>query len=255
MNTFIRTLRFTGFTLLEYIRSGRVLVELLITIAVTYLFYQRAGEGIDARYFFTVAAAFCPLLTLYTTSAMIGLADRPQGYVLLVRRLSRTNYLLGTFLSAVAIVAGAYGVLCIAVAFINAPPDMDVGQWFFGTLPLLLNISLLTALLLLLSPLVLPSGWRLFVLGLIAMAFSSRIISGTMLEALPEGVLGILSAVQALLGGPLVPAFYGYQISVTRDYGDPTVFANLLAQCLLLCALLFLAIYAFARRDVIFSGQ
>jgi ABC-type transport system involved in multi-copper enzyme maturation permease subunit len=255
MNALTRTLRFAGFTLLEYIRSGRILVEILITIAATYLFYRRVDEGIDTRYFFTIAAAFSPLLTLYTTSVMIGLADRPQGYILLIRRLSRANYLLGIFIAAIVVVAGAYGLLCIAVALINAPADMTIGQWLLGSLPLLLNICLLTALLLLLSPLVLPGGWRLFVLGLIAMAFSSQIISGTMLEAIPASVQSLLRAVQALLGGPLIPAFYGYQISVVRDYGDPTVFANLLAQLSLLIALLCLAVYSFTRRDVIFSSQ
>ncbi len=255
MKFLLRTLRFTGFTLLEYIRSARILVELIITVVVVYIFYRRVGEGIDAAYFFTVAGAFGPILALYTTSAIIGLGDRPQGYVLLMRRLSRANYLLGLFLSAVVIVAGAYGLLSIAVAIINRPPDLDLGGWVGGTLPLLLNIGLLSALLLLLSPLVLPSSWRLFVLGLIAIAFSSRIISGTLLAAIPAAVQAVLSAAQAILGGPLVPAFYGYQIGVTRDYSDPTVFANLFAQLSLLIALLGLAIYAFSRRDVIFSSQ
>jgi ABC-type transport system involved in multi-copper enzyme maturation permease subunit len=248
----MRLLRFTGFTLLEYLRSGRVAIEIIATLAAWFIFLRRP---MDAEYFFSVAGVFTPALTLYTTAAFIGLGDRPQGYVLLSRGIGRAIYLIGLFLAACTIVAGAYGVICLLTAALNRPFDLDLGQWVLGTLPLLLNIGLLAALMLMLSPLVFPTGWRLFVLGLIALAFSSNFIGGTLLEALPEAARALLRALQALLGGPMVPAFYGFQLAVTRDYSTATAYANLLAQASLLVSLLGLSVYAFTRRDLIFSSQ
>jgi len=248
----MRLLRFTGFTLLEYLRSGRVAIEIIAVMATYFVFLRRP---MDAEYFFSVAGIFTPVLTLYTMAAFIGLGDRPQGYVLLSRGVGRATFLLGIFLAACTIVAGAYGLLCLITATLNRPSDLDLLGWLLGTLPLLLNIGLLAALMLMLSPLVFPTSWRLVVLGLIAMAFSSNFIGGTLLEALPETLRSLLRALQALLGGPLVPAFYGFQLAVTRDYSTPTAYANLLAQASLLVSLLGLALYAFSRRDLIFSSQ
>ncbi|HMQ35049.1 MAG TPA: hypothetical protein PKD53_30305 [Chloroflexaceae bacterium] len=248
----MRLLRFTGFTLLEYLRSGRVAIEIIAALSLYAIFFRRP---MNAEYFFSVCGVFTPALTLYTMAAFIGLGDRPQGYVVLSRGVGRATFLLGLFLAAVTVVAGAYGLLSAGVALLNRPSDLDLGGWLLGTLPLLLNIGLLAALMLMLSPLVFPTGWRLLVLGLIALAFSSNFLGGQLLETLPEAVRAILRALQALLGGPLVPAFYGFQLAVTRDYSAATAIANLLAQASLLVSLLGLSIYAFARRDLIFSSQ
>ncbi|NTV62213.1 MAG: hypothetical protein HGA65_01580 [Oscillochloris sp.] len=250
----MRTLRFTGFTLLDYIRSGRVALEVIATLVVFFVFLRRVSNvSMNAEYFFSVTGVYTPILTLYTTAAFIGIGDRPQGYVLLSRGLSRGSYLLGIFLSALAIVAGSFGILSLMAALFNRPLDLDLVGWLSGALPLLLNVGLLSALMIMLSPLVFPTGWRLFVLGLIALAFSSNFIGGPIFESLPDLVRSLLRAAQSLLGGPLVPAFYGFQLAVTRDYATGTAVANIFAQISLLISFLGLAIYSFSRRDLIFS--
>jgi ABC-type transport system involved in multi-copper enzyme maturation permease subunit len=248
----MRLLRFTGFSLLEYLRSGRVAIEIIALLSLYAIFFRRP---MDAEYFFSVCGVFTPVLTLYTMAAFIGLGDRPQGYVLLSHGVGRATFLIGLFLAACVIVAGAYGLICLIVAVLNRPSDLDLLGWLLGTVPLTLNIGLLAALMLMLSPLVFPTSWRLFVLGLIALAFSSNFIGGQLFGQMPEAGQQVLRALQALLGGPLVPAFYGFQLAVTRDYSTPTAIANLLAQGSLLVSLLGLSIYAFTRRDLIFSTQ
>ncbi len=246
----MRLLRFTGFTLLEYLRSGRVVIEIIVALVVYAVFLRRPMQ---ADYFFSVCGVFTPVLTLYTMAAFLGLGDRPQTYLLLAHGIGRSTFLIGLFLAAVSIVAAAYGLVCLLVASFNRPDDLNILGWLLGSLPLLLNVGLLAALILMLAPLVFPTTWRLFVLGLITLAFSSNFIGGQLLVSLPEGVRSILRAIQALLSGPLVPAFYGFQLAVTRDYSSLTAVANLLAQASLLAALLGLALYAFARRDLIFN--
>ena len=110
----------------------------------------------------------------------------------------------------------------------------------------------MAALLLMLSSLVFAPGWRLAVLGLIALAFSGNLINGPIQNALPELVVRLLRAVQTLLSWPLVPPFFAYELSVTRDYNFNAV-AIILAQVSLIAALLGLAIYAFERRDLSFT--
>src|SRR5262245_8552820 len=115
MQSITRTLRFVAFTLVEYARSGRILVEFLATMVFFYLFFRRSTSPMQGGYFFSAASLFTLALSFYTTSAMMGLGDRPQGYVLLVRRLSRASYLIGLYLAALAIIAGLYGLLSAGV--------------------------------------------------------------------------------------------------------------------------------------------
>jgi hypothetical protein len=249
----MRTLRFTGFILTEYLRSGRIALEIIITLAVYFVFLRRVSVEMSAEYLFSVLGVFTPLLTLYTMSMIISLGDRPQGYVVLSRGISRASYLIGLFLAGWVVVTGSYGLLSLGAALLNPAADLDLLGWVLGTLPLLLNIGLLAALVLMLSPLVFATAWRLLVLGMIALAFSSNFIGGVLFESLSIWMQNLLRALQALLGGPLVPAFYGFQLAVSRDYSSTTAVINLFAQLFLLLALLGLAIYAFARRDVIFN--
>jgi hypothetical protein len=246
--------RFAWFTLLEYVRSWRVLIEVIAALATYFLFLRRGAEPLDSDYFFTVAGVFVAVLVLYASSAVISLGDRPHSYLVLAQGLGRAEYLLGLFLSAFVLAAGSYMLLSALTVLLNRPIDLDFVQWLLGTVPLLLNVGILGGLLLMLSPLVFSAGWRLFVLALIALAFSSNFISGPIFESLFPWLQNLLRAVQSMLGGPLVPIFYGFQLAITRDYSNATAYANLLAQALLMLSLLGLAVYAFVRRDVIFSA-
>ena len=252
MAGFIRLLRFTWFTLLEYLRSGRILVELIAAVAFFYLFLMRRGDSsIASGQLFALTGLFSLALTLYTMSAFMGLSDRPQGYLLLARRLGRGSYLLGFYLATLAIIFGVYGLESIAVALVNRPSDLGLSGWMLGSLPLLLNVALMAALMLMLSSLVFSPGWRLTVLG--ALAFSSNLINGPLLQSLPDWLRNLLTAIQSLLSWPLVPPFFAYELSVTRDY-SANALVIIVAQLSLIVALLGLSVYAFGRRELMFSG-
>jgi hypothetical protein len=242
----LRTLQFCGFTLLEYGRSGRVLVELLATVAFFYIFFRRQATPLASEQFFTMSSLFTIALTLYACSSVLNLGDRPQGYVILSRRIGRTGYLLGFYLAVLVIVLGAYGLISVGCALYNRPAGLTLTQWVLGSLPLALNVALATSLLLLLSSLVLPAGWRLVVLGLLALAFSSNLLNNTFAQPLAEPIRTVLAA-------PLLPAFAGFELAVSRAYDTPLASVLLVAQLLMTLGLLFLAFYAFGRRELIFS--
>lgn len=254
MRSFLRMLRFIGFTLRDYLRSGRIMVDLIATTVFFVIFLRPSGRPIEAGYFFTVTGIFLLGLTLYTLSATLSMGDRPQGYVVLMRRLDRAGYLLSHYYNALVILSGIYGLICLATALLNPPVDLTVGGWLIGTIPMLLNVALLAALLLMLSPLVFSPGWRLFVLGLIALAFSSNFIPTSMYDALPSTLQVLLDSAQTMLSWPLVPGFSGFALAVQRNYDASALFI-IIAQFSLLVALLGLSIYAFAQRDLIFSSQ
>lgn len=251
MGTMTRVLRFSVFTLLEYIRSNRILVELIVTIAVFYLFMWRSP--ITAEYFFSTASLFTLALTFYTTSAIMGMGDRPQGYLLLVTRLGRSGYLLGLYVAALVIEFAMFGLLSLGVALLNPIGGLSVVGWLLGTVPLLLNVALLSALLTLLTPIVLTGGWRLFVLALVAIAFSGSLINGPTLATLWGPLTTTFSVLRTIFSTPLLPAFTGYSLAVTRDYSGVNGVIPL-AQLSLTIGLLALAVYAFSRREIMLSG-
>ena len=97
--TLSRTLRFAAFTLTEYARSGRVLVELIASVVFFYIFLRRWTSAIQPDYFFSVVSLFTLALGFYTSTTVMALGDRPQGYLVLVRRLGRGGYLVGLYLA------------------------------------------------------------------------------------------------------------------------------------------------------------
>jgi hypothetical protein len=246
-----RTMTFIVFLIIEYLRSGRIVIELLVGV-MFFAIFLRGAEGMDAEKFFTMSGIFTLALMIYTMSSVLGLADRPQSYMLLSRRLDRAGYLLGVYFQAVLIVASIYLFISIITLVISRPTDLNLARWVGGSVPLLLNIGLLSALLLMLSPLVFSTGWRLFVLALIALAFSGNFFTGPVIALVPDVLQGILSSLQTILSWPLVPAFSGFALMQNQQY-DTHGLVIVLAQCSLLVALLSLSVYSFSRRDLMFS--
>lgn len=250
MKSITRTFRFIAFTLVEYARSGRILVELLATVAFFYLFLARSVSPPD--YYFSTVGLFTLALVFYTTSAMMGLGDRPQGYVVLSRRIGRAGYLLGFYFAALLIVLALYLLISIAVVLLGRIEGLGAGGWLLGSLPLLLNAALFSALLTLLAPMVLTSGLRLVVLALIAIAFSGSLIGGQTLSTMPQTLANGLDILRTIFSTPLLPALAGFALSVSRNYSGVS-FIIPIAQLFLTISLLALAAYAFTRRDIIFS--
>ena len=254
MTTLIRTIRFTAFTLVEYARSGRILVELIAAVVFFYIFLRRWTSAPTPEYFFSTVGLFELALTFYTASSINALGDRPQGYLVLVRRLGRGGYLVGLYLAVQALVWAIYGAISLATALYNPVDGLDLRGWLLGTLPLLLNLALLGALLILLAPMVLTPASRLAALGLIAVAFSGSLIGGQTLAELPSALTTTLNVLRTIFSTPLLPAFTGFELSVSRNY-EGISFAIPLAQLSLTLGLLSLAVYVFSRREIIFSSQ
>jgi hypothetical protein len=248
----LRTFAFANFTLLEYLRSGRIWIELLAA-GVFYLIFLR-GE-IPAEKYFSLAGIFSMLLALYTTSVIVGLGDRPQGYIILARRVGRASYLLGIYISTIVVLTLAYLLIAALTLGLSQTSGLSPLRWMLGSLPMLLNVALLSALLLMLSPMVFSAGWRLLVLTLIALAFSGNwdFLGNAALDTLSPVVRSVLSSLQTILGWPLVPAFSGFALALDPSYTNALTI--LIAQVSLLIALLGISIYSFSQREVLLSAE
>lgn len=253
MNALMRTFWFAVFTLDEYLRSGRIIVELAATAVAYYLFFRRWTTPMTPEYFFSTVGLFMLGLTVYTGSSILALGDRSAGYVTLARRLGRGPYLLGLYFAVLAVSWAVYGAICLLVALTNPIRNLDFTGWALGTIPLLLNLAMLAAFLTLLTPIVLPAPWRLAVLALVALAFSGSLIGGATLSSLPESVAIALDVMRTILSTPLLPAFTGFAISVSRDYSGASAVVPV-AQLFLVIGLLAFAVYSFAKREIVFSG-
>jgi hypothetical protein len=246
----MRTLRFIIFTLTEYARSGRILVELLASIIFFYLFLWRGVAQPD--YFFSTVALFTLGATFSTISAMQNLGDRPQGYLILVRRIGRAAYLLGLYLAALLVVLAIYVLISLGAVLLQRVDGLGVRTWLLGSVPLLLNVALLGALLTLLAPMVLTASWRLAILALFAIAFSGNLLGGPTMARLGP-VATALDILRTIFSTPLLPPFTGFELSRTQNYSGINAIIPI-AQLSLTLGLLALAVYAFSRRELIFSS-
>lgn len=250
----------TRFTLSEYVRSGRIMIELVATIAFIWLFLRKPSNAVSANpfnadHFFNLVAIFTLLTTVYTSTVIAGLGQRAQGYVVLARSLGRRGYLYGLFFVPVIINTLIFLALSVIVTLINRPmPGWNLLIWGAGALPLVLDIALVAAIVLLLSGLVLSPGWRLVVLGIVALALlgNTNFFDQKTGTTPPGGFGRILEAMQTLLGIPLTPIMAGFELSARRLYSAQSA-AVILGQVALLVAVLAFAVFAFERRDVILS--
>lgn len=245
-----RVLRFARFTLREYIRSGRVLVEIITMLVVLWMFFWPRGKsGLEASWFFGMVGLYLTLLASYTVFMIMRLGNRPQGYLLLSRDLGRSGYFVGLYMASLIVVLITYMVfsLGILVLWSTRPAALSFVEWLLGSTLILLNASIMMAFIAFITPLVLTTAPRLIVLGLLVLALGRDVdIFGN----IPGNE--ILYPVEAVLGLPLVPMLSGFALAT-----DPQIswWAGLvmLEQLLLALAITGCALVAFERRELILA--
>jgi len=239
-----RLVTFVRFLFVEHVRSGRILVELGGTIAFWTVFFRNRGPApLQLDVFFSLSSIWMLLLTFYTASALLGVAERPQGYLLLTRPLGRRGYLLGFYVVAVMVALLMYALITLLTVVINRPLDWSVIEWAKGSVPLVLNIGLVAALMTLMSSLVLRNSQRLVVLALLAVILYSQTFH-------LRSFFRFIQPIQSALSWLIVPPLRAYQLATTRVFESTDLFV-LLGQIGLTAVLLGLALWAFSHRSVI----
>jgi hypothetical protein len=248
----------TRFTLSEYTRSGRILIEMVAFVAFAYIFLRKPNDNAILTFtqFFGMVAVFVLAQTVYTTSVLVSMGNRAQGYVVLARPLGRKGYLIGLWLVAFLIGIGNLLLCSLVAALVNPAQSQSatpaIGVWFFGAMPLVLDIALVAALVLFLSSLVLSSGWRLVMLAVLALASVGSTDVFSKIVNVEGPISRILAAVRTIVALPLTPLLAGFELSVQLQY-SPQAVAIIGGQIALLVAVLAFAMFAFDRRDIILN--
>jgi hypothetical protein len=74
------------------------------------------------------------------------------------------------------------------------------------------------------------------------------------MAALPGSLATILDVLRTIFSAPLLPAFTGFALSVSRDYSGLSVTVPL-AQVGLTVVLIVLALVIFRRRELVFGSR
>ncbi len=149
----MKTLRMGQMVVAEYVRSGRLLPELLLLVAAVAFLRLGAPSPIIASLAVGVAAILLAILITYRTTTW---ANGSLGYMLIARPLGRIGYLLGTLLASWLMVE-----VCFLVLRLAAWPALPVGggDLLRTALPMALALSLVVVVVAFLSPLVAGSEW------------------------------------------------------------------------------------------------
>lgn len=241
-----RTVAFARFALLEYVRSGRAIAELLAVVLMIWLaFWPRGYTGLDLRQFMSLSALFMLALAAYTTAVFASLGNRAVGYVFLARPLGRGGYLLGILLAVWTVLLAAYLLLVALVVVLYAgngrevPGDLSV--WALGSLAILLDAAVASLYTLLLAPLVVSRWQRFVALAVLALGLASYLD--------PAHTLGPLGT---LAGAALLPVVSGLDLAA-RPHFDAASLAVVVAQFGEAALLFGATLVIFRHRDVTFS--
>jgi hypothetical protein len=245
-----RIFTFVRFTLTEYVRSGRILIEVVAAMLFWTLFLRQFP--VEPSQFFSLTGIFTILLSLYTTAALLSLGERPQGYTIVTRPLGRSGYLLGYYISAVLVVSAMFLLVTVVTLLYNTLVFQNAFTFPFiellkGALPLLLNVALLSALMVLLSSMVLSNTLRLVVLAVLAVALYSQAWH-------LSPIFTYIRPLQSLFSLLIYPAIAGFRLATTREFAGNAI-AIPVAQFALTILLLSLALSSFRRRDIILRNQ
>ncbi len=242
-----RTLAFARFCLAEYLRSGRILVEVVAVVAAVWLIFWPHGTrtGLNVEQFFGLGGLVALALSGYTAVAFATLGNRAAGYVVLARPLGRSGYFVGLYMASLIVATSSYVALTVLAVVVNlAPPlpaTLGVGQWILGSLPLLLDAAAVAGFAYLLTPLVQPLPPRIAILAVLAIGLS------------PDLGLGVVvDVVHTAIAVVLLPATLGYTLAATRDYGGDWALV-IAVQAVLASVVFAAALLAFRRRDLILA--
>lgn len=149
----MKVVRMAQMLLVEYVSSGRILVELGLVVAAEVFVRLAAPSATVATLTVGVVAVALAVLVTYRTTSW---ANHNLAYMLIVRPLGRGGYLLGTVLASWVLVLALYFVLQVAVL-----PHLEITllELVRTSLPMILALSLVVVVASFLSPLVAGGEW------------------------------------------------------------------------------------------------
>jgi hypothetical protein len=198
--------------LAEYIQSQRILIEWGSAIAVAAILIR---DTTNAQTMMATWSLYTILLALYTTSVLADIAEQPFQMQRLLAIQSRRTYISAYLIAANIIVISSYSIV-VMVSFLTAPLARPALELFMASLPsIFVLISVITTLMLMLTPLVANTQQRIGVLLLITIPLSWNIISPAIQRVIGPNYTSLIAAFTTLWGMLLWPTLHLYTITIT----------------------------------------
>ncbi|TAK35484.1 MAG: hypothetical protein EPO21_05840 [Chloroflexota bacterium] len=246
----MKTFYFTYFTLLDYVRSGNILIEIVLT-AVFFAIFRVAALSLSL--FLSLGSVYLLGLAVLTTGRLMARAKKTTAYPLIARPLGRGGYLIGNLLASWMVILSMY-LLLILMGSLLAPFVLPEGG--FTTIAIVVALPIvLTAYAACvaapMAPLVPGAKWfRFALLLLFSMAFGNEIITEGARRAGLEIPASILAGPFLTLAWPIIA---GVKF-LANEVPDPNVLAIPLAiMTATACVLVLVSLVLFLKRDLDFK--
>lgn len=192
----MKVLNLAFFSLIEYIRSCGLLLEVIMTAVTICLFLDNYTE-LTANDVYLAVGFFSAAVTTLTTYRLTKRETNAHVYMILMRSLSRMEYLLGKII-AVLIPSALFSFILFLLGFhfTRMSAQYPFNQAVVRLYPILLVIIISESILMLFTPLVM--GKMAYIAGLGLMCF---------LTLGHNPILDILPPIQSLLRVAGAPTF------------------------------------------------
>ncbi len=235
------------FTLLSYIRSGWILVDIVLVWLLYAIFFFEFGGNV--AYFYGTSGQGLGAVAILGTVIMAQRALSARVYLPLARLTSRASYIRGLVIAAAVLRVPLFLMLLVLAASYHkfSPPPCDgiggciegatLSNMLPGTLGLLANCMVISTLVVAFSRPIATRGARILLLAwLAAMLYSNS--------------PGPLAAILGVTRIPLIPLIICYNLGTTGSMGWQGIVALVIVVGYIV-GLTLLAEYWMRKRDLI----
>lgn len=201
--------------LADYFQSKRILIEWGSAFAVAAMLMRNSTNTHDLMATWSI---YTVLVALYTTSVLADIAEQPFQLQRLLAIQSRRAYINAYLIAANVIVLSCY-IIVVSLSYVIAPlarPSLELLGTSFINLVVL--TSLVTTLMLMLTPLVANSHQRILVLLSITMPFSWNILGPAIQHFIGPNYSKYIAACTTFFGVVLWPSLHLYTTIITPHF-------------------------------------
>jgi hypothetical protein len=232
--------------LTEYMQSQRIFIEWGSAIAVATILIR---DTANTHTLMATWSLYSILVALYTTSVLADIAEQPFQMQRLLAIQSRRAYISAYLIAANIIVISSY-IIVVVVSFLIAPLARPTLELFAASLPcMLVLISVVTTLMLMLTPLVASTQQRIGVLLLITIPLSWNIIGPAIQRFVGTEYSPFIAAFATIWGLLLWPSLHLYTITITPQI-DRMMLVVIVFHLILLAVIIRQIIHWFNKKSL-----
>lgn len=201
--------------LTDYVQSQRILIECGSVVAVSLLLVR---DTTNANTMLAIWTLYAVLLALYTTSVLADIAEQPFQIQRLLAIQSRRTYISAYLIAANIIVISSTSILALLSLWVAPFAQPTLMVLVMAVPSMLVLIGVMTALMLMLTPLVASTQQRIVVLLIITIPLAWNIIAPLIQRVAGTNFTALIAGLMTLWGIILWPTLHLYTITITPKF-------------------------------------